>query len=141
MIKWARLAVDQAPYAWHSHVAGAAHYRAGDCSEAVRWLDVSLAQQWVPAGRAQNQFMLAMSYFRLGEKARARALLDEAVRWCEESEASRDRGVVSSVVASDWLTIQLYRREAESLFRDRGIPDDPFARGTGPVSRRESSGP
>jgi tetratricopeptide (TPR) repeat protein len=131
VIRWARLSVDHSPpWAWHSHVLGAAFYRAGDDREAIRWFEDSLTRPWNPAGRTQNQFMLAMARSRLGHAARARALLDEAVRWCEESEAEAGRtgGAVSTAFAADWLTIQLYRHEAESLFRNRETPDDPFAK-------------
>jgi hypothetical protein len=109
-------------------VLGAACYRAGDYAEASRWLEDSLTRWWDPkgrVGRAQNLFLLAMAHSRLGDAARSRARLDEAVRCCDELEASRLRGAVTYTAASDWLTIQLYRREAEALITGRGTAAGP----------------
>jgi serine/threonine protein kinase len=128
VVKWARFAVESSPFAWHCHVLGAACYRAGDHAEAIRWLEDSLTRPWDPkgrVGRAQNQFVVAMAHFRLGHGAQSRARLDEAVRCCDELEASRIRGAVTYTAASDWLTIRLYRREAEALIVGRGNSADP----------------
>jgi hypothetical protein len=110
-------------------VVGAAHYRAGNFEEALRWLGDSLARPWDLMGRPLNQFVLAMVHQRCGHAERARALLEESMRLCEELESDRVDGAVTSVFAADWMTIQIYRREAESLVRNRVIPDDLFGRG------------
>jgi hypothetical protein len=68
-----------------------------------------------------------MVHRRLGHGERAVALLGEAVRWCADAEARRVDGAVPGVFAADWLTIQIYRREAESSITGRGTPAEPFA--------------
>jgi tetratricopeptide (TPR) repeat protein len=125
VIRWARLAAESSPLAWHCHVVGAAYYRAGALDEAIRWLADSGARQWDRVGPPLNNFVLAMTHRRLGHAARAAALLAESVRWCEEAEASRVDGAVPSVFAADWMTIQIYRREAESLIAGRATPTGP----------------
>jgi tetratricopeptide (TPR) repeat protein len=115
VIGWARLAEESAPRAWHRHVVGAAYYRAGDCEEALRWLGNSLERDWV-AGRPLNQFLLAMIHRRMGHAERAAALHKESIRLFEEMESHRVDGAVPGIFAGDWMTIQIYRREAELLF-------------------------
>jgi tetratricopeptide (TPR) repeat protein/tRNA A-37 threonylcarbamoyl transferase component Bud32 len=115
VIGWARLAEERAPWAWHRHVVGAAYYRAGDYEEALRWLGRSLEQSW-EMGRPLNQFMLAMVRRRMGHAERASALLKESIRLYEEMESRRFDGAVPEVFAADWMTIQIYHREAELLF-------------------------
>jgi tetratricopeptide (TPR) repeat protein/tRNA A-37 threonylcarbamoyl transferase component Bud32 len=117
VIRWARLAAESAAYAWHSHVVGAAYYRAGDYQEALRWLDNSLAQTW-DMGRPLNQFVLAMVHRRMGHAEQAAASLKESIRLYEEMDSGRVDGAVPSIFAPDWMTIQIYRREADSLFAD-----------------------
>jgi tetratricopeptide (TPR) repeat protein/tRNA A-37 threonylcarbamoyl transferase component Bud32 len=115
VVRWARLAAASAPLAWHSHVVGVAYYRAGDCDEALRWLGNWLEGSWDMA-RPLNQFILAMIHRRLGHAELAAALFKESIRLYEEMESRRVDGAVPSVFAADWMTIQIYRREAESLF-------------------------
>jgi tetratricopeptide (TPR) repeat protein len=117
VIRWARLAEESAPLAWHSHVVGAAYYRAGDYDEALRWLGISLEGPW-DMGRPLNQFVLAMTHRRMGHAERATVSLEESIRSYEELESRRVDGAVPGVFAADWMTIQIYRREAESLIRD-----------------------
>ncbi len=117
VIRWARLAAESTPLAWHSHVVGAAYYRAGDYEEALRWLGIARDSPW-NIGRPLNQFVLAMTHRRMGHAERAAALLEESIRLYEEMESGRVDGAVPAVFAADWMTIQIYRREAESLFID-----------------------
>jgi tetratricopeptide (TPR) repeat protein len=117
VVRWARLAAESNPLAWHSHVVGVAYYRAGDSEEALRWLSISLDTPW-DMGRPLNQFVLAMTHQRMGHAERAAALLEESIRLCEELESRRVDGAVPGVFAADWMTIQIYRREAESLLMD-----------------------
>src|SRR5262249_27440403 len=65
VIRWARLAAESSPLAWHSHVVGAAYYRAGDYGEALRWLGDSLERAW-DMGRQLNQLVLTMVHRRMG---------------------------------------------------------------------------
>jgi hypothetical protein len=50
-------------------------------------------------------------------------------------------GAAPGVGWLDPVICEILLREAEALFLDRDFPADPFARGTNPLSRRESSGP
>ncbi len=116
VIRWARLAAESAPLAWHCHVLGVAYYRAGNYEEALRWLGTSLEGTW-DMGRPLNQFVRAMIHRRMGHAERAAALREESIRSYEEMEARRVDGAVPAVFAADWMTIQIYRQEVESLFK------------------------
>ena len=98
-------------------MVGAAYYRAGDYEQALRWLGNSLEHTW-NMGRPLNQFVLAMIHRRMGHAERAAALLEESIRLYEDMESRRVDGAVPAVFAADWMTIQIYRREADSLFID-----------------------
>jgi tetratricopeptide (TPR) repeat protein len=115
VIRWARLAAESSPLAWHSHVLGAAYYRAGNYEEALRWLNDSLERPW-NLGRTMNQFLLAMTHLRMGHAEQAAALRQDSIRSYEQMESRRVDGAVPGVFAADWMTIQIYRREVESLF-------------------------
>ena len=52
----------------------------------------------------------------MGHAERAAALFKESIGLYEEMESRRVDGAVPGVFAADWMTIQIYRREAESLF-------------------------
>jgi tetratricopeptide (TPR) repeat protein len=117
VIQWARLAADSEPLAWHSHVVGAAYYRAGDYEEALRWLGRSLERPW-NMGPPLNQFMQALVHRRMGHAERAAASLKDAIRLYKELESSRVDGAVPAMFAADWMTIQIYHREADDLFKD-----------------------
>jgi hypothetical protein len=101
---------------WHRHVVGAAYYRARDFEEALRWLGNLVERDWAMA-RPLNRFVLAMIHRRLGHAGRAAALREESNQLYEEMESRRVDGAVPGVFAADWMTIQIYRREAESLFK------------------------
>jgi len=120
VIRWARLAAESEPLAWHSHVLGAAYYRAGEYEEALRWLGNSLERTW-DMGRPLNQFLLAMTHRRMGHAEQAAALLKDSIRLSEDMESHRVDGAVPAVFAADWMTIRVYRREAESLFIDSSL--------------------
>jgi tetratricopeptide (TPR) repeat protein/tRNA A-37 threonylcarbamoyl transferase component Bud32 len=114
VIRWARLAAESEPLAWHSHVVGAAYYRAGNYEEALRWLGNPLERDW-EMGRPLNQFVMAMIHRRMGHYERSAALLKESIRLYEEMESGRVDGAVPRVFAADWMTIQIYRHEAEYM--------------------------
>jgi tetratricopeptide (TPR) repeat protein len=86
----ARKAIDLAPprpdYLWNT--LGLARYRAGDWKAAVAALEKSMA---LFAARPEpdrmesySTFFLAMAYWQLGDKQKAREWLDRAVRWMEQ---------------------------------------------------------
>jgi hypothetical protein len=115
VIRWARLALDSEPLAWHSHVVGFANYRAGDYEGALRWVGDSLERAW-DAGRPLNQLVLAMIHRRMGHAELSTTLFKESIHVCEEMDRGRVDGAVSAVFAADWMAIQIYRRQVESLF-------------------------
>jgi hypothetical protein len=62
----------------------------------------------------------------MGNATKARALLDEVLRWWNNVETGKTDGAVS-VPAPEWLWLQVLRREAEVLIRfDPAFPTDPF---------------
>jgi tetratricopeptide (TPR) repeat protein len=128
-VRWAEQAVASAPNAWFLHVLGLAHYRAGQLDQAIQRLEESNAGAWgSPGGKQQNQLVLAMAHHRLGHAASARALLDELERWWKAVEIAKTDGAVN-FATTDWLPLQILRREAEALIRyDPVFPADPFAR-------------
>jgi WD40 repeat protein/tetratricopeptide (TPR) repeat protein len=112
--RWAERAVASSLNGWNLHTLGVAHYRAGHLDAAIRWLEESNATDWGEQGRMQNRLVLAMAHHRLGHAAQARALLDEVARWWKALEAARTDGAVTMPL-TDWLPLQLFRREAETL--------------------------
>jgi hypothetical protein len=68
-----------------------------------------------------------MAHHRLGHAEPARALLDEVERWLKGVETAKTQLAFRNT--TDWLPLQLLRREAEALIRyDPVFPADPFAR-------------
>jgi tetratricopeptide (TPR) repeat protein len=126
-IRWAEQAVASERNAWYLQVLGTAHYRAGHYDEAIRRLEESNAGDWKEDRKTQNRLVLAMAYQRLGAATKARALLEEVAAMWKAIEAEKVDGAVA-MPATDWLPLQIYRREAEALILDAGFPADPFAR-------------
>ena len=115
VVRWARLAADSESPAWHSHVVGVAYYRAGDYEGALRWVGDSLERAW-DVGRPLNQLVLAMIHRRMGHAKLSTTLFKESIHVCTEMDRGRVNGAVPAVFAADWMAIQIYRREVESLF-------------------------
>jgi WD40 repeat protein/serine/threonine protein kinase/tetratricopeptide (TPR) repeat protein len=127
--RWAERAVASSLNGWNLHTLGVAHYRAGRLDEAIKRLEESNAGDWGEQGRMQNRLVLAMAHHRLGRAAQARALLEEVTRWWGGIEAARTDAAVA-MPPTDWLPLQLFRREAEALIL--GDEEGRFARhGTG----------
>jgi hypothetical protein len=57
----------------------------------------------------------------MGHAEQAAALLKDSIRLSEDMESHRVDREVSAVFAADWMTIRIYRREAESLFIDSSL--------------------
>jgi WD40 repeat protein/tetratricopeptide (TPR) repeat protein len=125
-ICWAEQAVASERNAWYLHVLGAAHYRAGHFDEAIRRVEESNRGDWSNEGKTQNWLVQAMAYQRLGESTKARVLLSEVADMWNIIEAEKVDGA-RSIPATDWLPLQIYRREAEALILDPSFPADPFA--------------
>jgi hypothetical protein len=65
---------------------GAALVRAGHLVEAVKYLKEAIAAQYHPRGVAGDRLFLAMAYWHLGKKERARATLQPAVEWLDANQ-------------------------------------------------------
>jgi tetratricopeptide (TPR) repeat protein len=127
-IRWAEQAVASNLNGWYLQALGIAYYRAGQLDQAIQRLEESNAGNWADEGKMQNRLVLAMAHHRLGYAAPARALLEEVEGWWKAVEAGKIDGAVA-FSTTDWLPLQLLRREAEALIRyDAVFPDDPFAR-------------
>jgi WD40 repeat protein/tetratricopeptide (TPR) repeat protein len=113
-VRWANQAVRNSLTGWNLHCLGVAHYRAGRLHEAIKRLEESSATDWGEQGRMQNRLVLALAHHRLGHAAQSRALLDEVKHWWDGLEAARTEGAVTMPL-TDWLPLQLFRREAEAL--------------------------
>jgi WD40 repeat protein/tetratricopeptide (TPR) repeat protein len=125
-VRWAEQAVASDRNAWYLHALGAAHYRAGHLDEAIARLEESNAGTWPEEGKAQNRLILAMAYQRLGNVTKACAELDEVMRWWKGLEAAKTDEAVS-MPTTDWLALQVLRREAEAvILLDPIFPPDPF---------------
>ncbi len=130
VIRWAESANRDSRTAWYLHVLGAAHYRAGHLDQAIQLLEESnTAYSSTPSfeDTLQNSLVLAMAHERSGHRAQARALLADVQRAWRRIETSRTDGAVS-LTSTDWLPLQLLRREAEAvILYDLVFPTDPFA--------------
>jgi tetratricopeptide (TPR) repeat protein/WD40 repeat protein/serine/threonine protein kinase len=112
--------------AWHLHVLGRAHYRAGQFDQAIRRLHESLEVNPTWNARALDWLVLAMAHQHLGQKKEARQWLDQATKWLEQ--AARDNATKAPgnlpVAWWDWAELQLLRREAEILIKGAAAEDD-----------------
>ncbi len=127
VIRWAEHAVASTLNAWYLHALGLAHYRAGQFVEAIHRLEESNAGNWNEEGKMQNRLVLAMAHHRLRHTAQSRALLDEVERWWKGVEDAKTGGAVAFAL-TDWLPLQVLRREAKALvLYDPVFPANPFA--------------
>lgn len=81
----AQRAVELAPHAggyWNT--LGVAHYRAGNCKEAIVTLRRSM--ELGQGGGSLDWFFLAMALWKLGNKDEARQWYDRAVAWMEKNQ-------------------------------------------------------
>jgi Flp pilus assembly protein TadD len=85
----AKRAVELAPKAggyWNT--LGVAHYRAGNCNEAIVTLRKSTELD--KGGGSLGWFFLAMALWKLGNKDEARKWYDRAVEWGEKNQHQDD---------------------------------------------------
>jgi tetratricopeptide (TPR) repeat protein len=104
---WTDQAVARTMPPWYVHALGLALYRAGRYSEAIERLEESDAAWSDIHGKTQNRVVLAMGQARLGALAKAQEQLTRANALIPRS------GI--DMLATDWIGIQLLRREAEVL--------------------------
>jgi serine/threonine protein kinase/Tfp pilus assembly protein PilF len=97
--------------AWHLLTLGAAHYRAGQGPQAIRWLDPDQATptaNYYPA--IVTQLFLAMAHQSAGHNDEARRSLDSAIQKSEKELLSADTWHC-------WILCQCLRQEAEALLK------------------------
>ena len=125
LVRLAELGARGGNYPWFLQPVGIALYRAGRYREAIRSLERT------PEDRdtvGEKKLVLGMAYQRLGETKKARVLLDEGRTWVKEARGSGVSGAADQA-PTDWVTTQVYLREAEALILyDPIFPADPFAR-------------
>jgi tetratricopeptide (TPR) repeat protein len=130
--RWAEQAVEGSQVPWYLHALGAAHYRAGQFDKAIKTLEESnrtySSRGMSDEYKIQNILVLAMAHQRSGNPKEARALLRQAQSSLERALAAKTDGAVP-LHSTDWLPIQILRREAESIvLYDPIFPANPLAR-------------
>jgi WD40 repeat protein/serine/threonine protein kinase/tetratricopeptide (TPR) repeat protein len=118
---------------WDFNRFGAALYRAERFEDAVKRLTEATELDTHPyrTNMLCTWFFLAMAHHRLGHSEEARRWLAKGVQGTEEAvkspaEPLRKCGNPDGVIGANWdrrLTLQLLRREAEQLIRDRTTPE------------------
>ena len=132
VVRWVDQAVKDNRTPWYLHALGAAHFRASQLDQAIKSLEESnaayRARQDDRDSDLQNRLVLAMAQQRLGNAAQSTRLV---TRWQESLrsvEAARNDGAVS-LNSTDWLPLQILRREAEArILYDPVFPANPFAK-------------
>jgi tetratricopeptide (TPR) repeat protein len=132
VIRWAEFAARESPLPWYLSVLGAAYYRAGQFENAIRMLEESsraqIAGKYMADRDLEIRLMLALAHSRLGHIQATRDLVRTFQQDLKRVEDTRIDGAVS-MSTTDWLPLQLLRREAAGLLSDdQALPDDPFSR-------------
>jgi tetratricopeptide (TPR) repeat protein len=79
----------QSEWAWQ--YLGWVQYRVGDWRASISALEKSCALQSNPKGGDSGQwFVLAMAYWQIGEKDKAREWCDRAVQWMDKNEPTNE---------------------------------------------------
>jgi tetratricopeptide (TPR) repeat protein len=120
-LDWADEAVARSKPPWYLYTLGLALDRAGKHAEAIERLEESDAGWSDIYGKTQIRLVLALAHHRLG-----------AVRQAQE-QLARARALIPrsgiAVMAADWISIQLLRREAEALIRNGSAPGKASGKG------------
>jgi tetratricopeptide (TPR) repeat protein len=123
LVEWAKAwLTNQSHTGWAHARLGTALYRAGRWDEAVRSLHK--AEEVHPAwrGHCVTDMFLALAYLRQGKTIEGRQCLDRAEQWLTNANqqlAKYKNGFPPAIHPSDWLTVQVLRRETETLMDDR----------------------
>ena len=108
------------------------HYRAGHFDQAIQYLEESI-RAYIAGGYAGGSDLepglrLALAQSRLGHTQAGTRLHGQIPACLKRVEDTKSDGAVS-LSTTDWLPLQLLRREAEALILyDPVFPADPFAR-------------
>lgn len=119
LVSLAHAALDEEAPAWYFHVLALAYYRNGQFDLALDNARKSNRGVWHQLAKTQNDFVLAMAHYQLGDIDDARAALDKAFELADQSAPGGPLGPegINNIVL-DIVEMELLRREAESLFAD-----------------------
>jgi len=110
---------------------GMAEYRSGHFQAAISFLIKSRDLIHDSKNPTIDEFFIAMSYERAGNREKARESLDRARQDMADLPSAREYGFGSS----DWILCQVVRQEAEALFNKNGPATKP-ASSTQPVESK-----
>jgi tetratricopeptide (TPR) repeat protein len=126
LVSWAQTWMERQPHAgWARNRLGIALYRAGRWEEAVRRLREGEETQPSWPGLCVDDMFLALAYYRLGQSDEGHRWQDKAERWLASADrelAAMKTGFPATVHPSDWLEVQVLRREADGVLA--GPPGD-----------------
>jgi WD40 repeat protein len=122
-VGWAELAAANRNEAWIRHVAGLAHYRAGNLEKALEWLELSADSSWHPE---LNQIALCLVHAQNGDMKKARSNLQQVREWLATTESRKKDGYYD-VQPTDWLELHILLPEAEALLQETAQPHSPGA--------------
>ncbi len=118
---------DKSP--WVFHVAGIAHYRAGQFEQAIGRFEESLKDPaWQAGGGHASEVGLALAHHRLGHAKAARQWFDKAEQWygkAVQDALASPTGRATLFKWWDWPSFVVLRREAHKLILGTDLKDDP----------------
>jgi WD40 repeat protein/serine/threonine protein kinase/tetratricopeptide (TPR) repeat protein len=119
-LKLAEKAVAKQRDANNLNTLGAVECRAKREREAIQHLQEGMKLQG-KGGTAWDWLFLAMAHHQLGQTVEARTWLDKAAAWMDEATQKKPIGALnfSAVSWNQRLELQLLRREAEALVKDK----------------------
>jgi hypothetical protein len=124
------VATDPKKYAF-VNTYGLILYRAGNHSEAIRILEVSMSLHGA-GGTPYDWLFLAMAHYQLGHDAEAHHWLDLVGPWVERARRGsvKDRYIRTPLTWEQRLELDLFTREAKQLIGtgNMSLPADVFAR-------------
>ena len=129
LVPWAEVWVERQPHTgWARDRLGIALYRAGRRDEAVRRFRE--AEEIHPSwpGLCVDDMFLALAHGRLGQIDEGRRWLEKANRWLAGADrdlAKEKTGFPPPIRPSDWLILQVLRREAYHVIADPGEVKNP----------------
>jgi tetratricopeptide (TPR) repeat protein len=112
------VAVDDPFYPYMECTRGLAELRQGQYATARQWLDRTLAHGWTDANLvAPTQALLAIVHHHLGQPEDARTALAKAGKRAQDHWSRSASGDLGGSW-NDWITVQIFLREASALVED-----------------------